>query len=348
MKPNDWLCRIMKAHGVHSELHEEWVVFPDHDKRGYARLFPRKRLYQLDVGIEIFPGWTVLESFAGIGEDEDTALKDAFDAFMRGTLHVILTAFFGSPQDEQIHCEEWEIAETPRQVTLGNAICRGTPPADIVAQFSQLEAVLKSSLLPKGAHWVRIYYAQINNQTVSCEALLDNEPWPELQEALMHFAWPAAAEFYSIRLFLCIQGGVGLGEACTAICHKGNSDAISEMVSLGATLREATLLYSFVTLAFGRELIKQLGVTTSDRFVLQHSDGQQVKHPLVTDPLYKQAAVLAQSRNQLSKEQFGCIAMQSPEVVAVNKSLNNGARATDLTLAEPLIYLPERGAAFSP
>lgn len=331
----------MEAHGVRCELQDAWVVFPDHDKRGYASLFPRERLYQLDVGIEIFPGWTVVESFAGIGDDADEALKDAFDAFMRGSLHVMLTAFFGFSKDEQVACMEWEIANTLRRVTLGNAIFRGTPPAGTIDRFSQLEVLLKSSPLPKGTHWVRIYYAQIDNQALSCDALLDNEAWPELQEALTHFAWPVAADFYSIRLFLCVQGGVGLAEACAAICVKGNTDAISEMVSMGAKAKEATLLYSFVTLAFGRELIEPLGVTTSDRSILLQSDGQRTEHPLVSDPLYMQAAALAKARNQLTKEQFGCIAMQSPEVDAVNTALNNGSRAADLTLSEPLIVLPE-------
>jgi Family of unknown function (DUF6348) len=343
MNPNDWLSRIMEAHGVRSELHDESVVFPDHGKRGYARLFPRERTYQLDVGIEIFPGWTVLESFAGFGTDTDTdtALKDAFHAFARGTLHVILVAFFDHPSEEQVTCEEWDIAGAPRRMTLGNVVFRGATPVDSIGWFPQFEAVLKSSALPNGTHWVRLYYAQIDNKAISCEALLDNEPWPELQEAMAHFAWPAATEFYSARLFLTIQGGVGLAEACAAICRKDNPDAIGEMVSLGATAREATLLYSFVTLAFGRELTGRLGVTTSGRFVFRRPDGQQIEQPLATEPLFMQAAALAHSRSQLSKDQFACIAMQSCEIRAVNKAMNSGSHAADLVLTAPMILLPE-------
>jgi hypothetical protein len=293
---------------------------------------------QLDIGIEIFPGWTVRESFSGVGADTDAALKDAFDAFARGALHVILVAFFDQPSDEQVTCEEWQIAGTSRRMTLGGVMFRGATLSDAVGWFPQFEAALKAFALPKGAHWVRLYYAQMDSQAMSFEALLDNEPWPELQEAMVHFTWPTVTEFYSARLFLAVQGGVGLAEACAAICRK---DAIGEMVSLGATLRDATLLYSFVTLAFGRELIGGLGVTTSNRFVLRQPDGREIEQPLTAEPLFMQAAALAHSRTQLSKDQFACIAMQSCEIAAVNNALNNGSRAADLILTAPVILLPE-------
>jgi hypothetical protein len=339
MTPNDWLSRIMEAHGIRCELNDGWVVFPDHSKRGQARLFQRETC-QLDIAIEIFPGWTLLESFAGIGTDTDAALKDAFYSFARGTLHVLLTAFFDLASAEQVTYEEWDIAGTSREVTLGNVFIRGTTPADTVAWIPQFEAVLKSSALPKGAHWVRLFYAQMDKQAMCYEALLDNEPWAELQEAMAHFAWPATKEYYSARLFITIQGGVGLAEACAAICSKEGPDAIAEMVSLGATPREATQLYSFVTIAFGRELIGRLGVTASGRFVLREPDGRQTEHPLASEPLFMQAAALARSRSQLSKDQFNCIALQSCEVAAVNNALNDRSRAADLALTAPVILLP--------
>jgi hypothetical protein len=341
MTLNDWLSRTMEAHGVRCERRDDWVVFPDHGKRGQARLLPRERAYQLDIAIDIFPGWTLLESFAGVGTELDTALKDAFGAFARGTLHVLLTAFFGLASNEQVACEEWDIAGTTRQMTLGNVVFRGTAPPDAVAWFPQFEAVLKSSALPKGAHWVRLYYGQWDNQAKYREALLDNEPWPELQESMAHFAWPSAKEFYSARLFVTVQGGVGLAEACAAICRKESPDVIAEMVSLGATPREATRLYSFITLAFGREVIGGLGATTSDRFVLREPDGRQTEHPLASEPLFMQAVALAQSRSQLSKDQFKCIAMQSCEIASVNQALHNGSHAADLVLTAPIILLPE-------
>src|SRR5262249_29701555 len=141
--------------------------------------------------------------------------------------------------------------------------------------------------------------------------------------------------------FITVRGGIGLAEACAAICRKKSSDAIAEMVSLGATPREATRLYSFVTLAFGRELIGRLGATTSDRFVLREPDGRQTEQPLASEPLFMQAVALARSRNQLSKDQFSCIAMQSSEIAAVNQALHNGSHAADLVLPAPMILLPE-------
>jgi Family of unknown function (DUF6348) len=310
MNPNDWLSGLMNAHGVRSEQHDEWIVFPDHGKRGYARLFPREHSCQLDIGIEIYPGWLVLESFAGIGADIDAALKDAFDAFARGALHVMLSAFFRATPDEQVTREQWNIARTTRQMTLGNVVFRGRTPADPVHWFPQLETALKSLALPEGTHWLRLYYAQRDSQAMIHEALLDNETWPELQEAMARFSWPLMGDFYSARLFLVIQGGVGLAEACTAICRAGGHDAIDEMVTMGATLRQATLLYSFLTLAFGRKIIERLGASTSADFLLCSRDGQQTGRALANEPLFLQATALAQSRSQLSKDQFNSIAAE--------------------------------------
>ncbi len=257
--------------------------------------------------------------FAGIGADIDAALKDAFD----------------------VTCEQWNIAGTTRQMTLGNVVFRGNTPADPVPWFPQFETALKSLALPGGTHWVRLYYATWDSQTMIHEALLDNETWPELQEAMACFCWPPTEHFCSARLFLVIQGGAGFAEACTAICRAGGHGSIDEMITMGATPRQATLLYSFLTLAFGRKIIEGPGVNTSGDFLLCEPDGRRTGRTLASEPLFLQAATLAQSHSQLSKDQFISIAMQSSEVRAVNEALNNGSRAVDLVLSSPVIFLPE-------
>jgi Family of unknown function (DUF6348) len=109
------------------------VVFPDHGKRGYARLFSRERTYQLDVGIEIFPGWTVLESFAGIGTDTEAALKDAFDAFLRGALHVMLAAF----DSGNSLCGRLNPTEPPPSTSSQRARGRGLSPFKATPRFGR-------------------------------------------------------------------------------------------------------------------------------------------------------------------------------------------------------------------
>jgi hypothetical protein len=340
MDPNDLLADLMIAHGVRSQKHDDWVVFPDHDKRGYAKLFARGRVWQLDVGIEIYPGWLVLESFASTGVDGDEALRIAFGAFVQGAMHVMLSAFFVASVDEQVTREQWNIAGALRQVTLGSVVFSGVVPADLeVPWFSQFEATLKSSALSEGTHWLRLNYAQIEGQAMLHEAMLDNEPWSDMQEAMTHFTWPLVAKgFSSLRLFLVIQGGVGLAEVCDAICRKADDgDPVLEMVSMGATQRQAALLYSLVKLAFGRYLIDRLGVTPSNEILLCEPNGQHTRQTLANEPIFAEAAALAQSRRQLSKDQFALIAMRSIEVMAVNDALNGGSEVSGLTLPPPVI-----------
>lgn len=340
INPNALLADLMSAHGVRSELHDDGVLFPDHGKRGYARLFEREQGGQLDVGIEIAPGWLLLESFAGIGGDRGEALGDAFRAFAQGALHVILSAFFAGGGDGQVTREQWIIAGTPRLVTLGNVMFRGRQQVDPLAWFPQFEAALKASALPEGTHWLRLYLARQGSGAMTSEALLDNEIWPDMQQAMAHFAWPAAGDFYSIRLFLVVQGGVGLAEACTVIGRNGDPGAVEELVAMGATPRHATLLYSLVTLAFGRRLMTGLNVVFPDKFLLRTPGGRQELRLLAGEPLFREAAALAQSRRQLSRDQFAAIALQSPEVMAVNDALNNGSSEAGLMLSAPLIRLP--------
>jgi len=345
MNPNDWLAEFMGAHGVRGEHHDDWVIFPDHGKRGYARLFPREPVWQLDIGIEIYPGWLVLESFAGTGEDADEALKDAFEAFARGVLHVMLSAFFSVNTGEQVTREQWDIAGTPRQVTIGSVVFRGPVPADFAeaAFFPQFEAALKSSSLSEGTHWLRLNYAQQDGRAVLHEAMLDNEPWPEMQEAMTRFVWPSVTSgFSSLRLFLVIQGGVGIAEACDAICRKAeNGDPVLEMIAMGATRRQAAMLYSLVKLAFGRYVIDRLGVTPSDEFLLCELNGRQTRHALASEPIFIEATALAQSRRQLSEDQFAQIAARSIEVMGVNDKLCRGAKVAGLTLPPPVIFVFE-------
>lgn len=343
MNPNAILADILRAHGVESEPEEDdWLVFPGRNMRGFARIFDRDHACQLDVGIELWPGWILIESCAGLGTDKEAEVKDAFFAFMRGSLHVLLEALFTPSHKHggQIRRERWTIGDTPRTVIMSNATFRGKVPAAPVLWFPEFEAALKASKLSEGTHWARIYYAQHSSKAMTHEALLDNETWPEMQEAMQHFSWPSQPEFYSARVFLTVQGGVGLGEACDAIIRCATSDAIDEMVSMGASPRRATLLYWLITLAFGRVVLDGLGAPTSDVFLLYEPDGTCTEHALSAEPLYVEALTLAQSRRQLAKDQFAAIAMQSAEVIAANKALNKGTQPKDLVPFPPAILLP--------
>jgi hypothetical protein len=343
MNPNAILADILRAHGIESVPEDDdWLAFPDRNMRGFARVFDRDQTWQLDVVLEIWPGWALVESCAGVGASADEAVKDAFDSFMRGSLHVLLAAFFpdATGQDAQIRHETWTIGGTSRSAIIGRPAFRGKVPDAPWAWLSQFETALSASSLSEGTHWIRLYYAQNANKPMSHEVLLDNETWPEMEEAMTHFSWPAQANFYSARVFLVVRGGVGIAEACDAIVRCASADAIDEMIVMGASPRRATLLYSLITLAFGRLLLDGLGAPTSDVFLLYEPDGTCTERALSSEPIYTEALTIAKARRQLGSDQFAAIAMQSSEVNAANKAMNKGVQAKDLMPFPPAILLP--------
>jgi hypothetical protein len=53
--------------------------------------------------------------------------------------------------------------------------------------------------------WIRFYYGHLSDPTRITEVLLNNEPWPEVAEAMEAVAWPQSESFYSVRLFLILR-----------------------------------------------------------------------------------------------------------------------------------------------
>ncbi len=174
---------------------------------------------QLDVSIQLRPAQMLVEPCAGIRETLEHAIRDAFQAFAANSFHVLLAALFDHPSD-QAHAEAWTIGAQERKVTLGNLGVRGTLPDGFAGSvFEPFCSLLKSSALTPGLHWIRRFNLDLKGKTQTCEALCDNQPWDDLAAATKQLAWPRGADFYSVRLFLIVQGGIGVGDAIEVFCR---------------------------------------------------------------------------------------------------------------------------------
>jgi hypothetical protein len=336
------LTELFRAHGVTCEEDGEWIVFPRKEMRAQARIFdpPVTETIQLDVDLEIWPGWLLVESFAGyagLGKDRAASIANAFEAFALASLPVLLSAFLLPRPLAGVDREEWLINGRPRILTLGTVLHRGQN-AD-PSWFADFEKAIKTSALSEGTHWIRLYYGQLNRKPMVHKALLDNEPWPEIQRAMERFDWWTGDDFHSARLFLVVQGGVGIGQACSVISRSKN--ATEDLVALGMTEARATLLYSLITLAFGRTVLQKMGLTLADQFWLLRADGARERCALADYPIYTEALAVAQTRRQLSKEQVRTIAWQSPELRAVNEALKADSNFNNLPFVMPEVVLPD-------
>ena len=196
-----------------TERHGPTIVIPGTPYRAEAEIVkdrphPQAHSIRLDIRLQLSPERCLIESFGGLGETRGQAVEDAFSAFTRGSLHVLLRAFFSVPgYEEQITVETWSFAGTPRSVVIGNAFLRGKAPEAVrnpTEWFNQLENGIRSRALSPEAHWFRFYYAHNRGEELATEALLDNETWDSVEELMRAFPWPASEDFYSARIFLVV------------------------------------------------------------------------------------------------------------------------------------------------
>lgn len=209
---NDVLVQLFSGHGVEAARHGDGVVFPAHPglwANGEAfRMY--ERIAQLDVRLGVEPGRMLVESVSGIGMTDGEQILNGLEAFTSTTFHVLLTAFFGLPECHGTERLEWEIGGRKRVVFLGVVGTRfGFPPGPDgqpdLRFYHHFERHLKAQPLPPGTHWVRLYQMRFRGEATANEVLLDNDPWPEMQEAMAAFEWPATEKHYDVRLFLVIM-----------------------------------------------------------------------------------------------------------------------------------------------
>jgi len=109
------------------------------------------------------------------------------------------------------------------------------------------------------------------------------------------------------------------------------------LVRYGLTNVQARAAMRFIPLAFGREVMKGMGVSFPDTYLRVTGD-QSEERPLADEPFFYGAAALAP---QLPPDAVTTIAMQSAEMQALNAALHGGANAADLVAGPPVIELQQ-------
>ncbi len=353
---NQLLLALFQAHGVEAILQDEWIIFPGLSLRANASIVketkhPAWLSIQLDVRLEIAPGRTIVESFAGLGETREKALADALHNFTANSFHVLLAAFFRSG-DQQVSQEEWLVSGRMSRVTIGNVGIRGKPPVQgeqLVGWFKHFEDKLKETGLRPGTHWIRLYYGQSEGKALACEVLLDNAVWEEMQSEMAALAWPAGQEFYSVRVFLVLQvekGGFVSPESAVACLadivadrHEFTEDEVyTALADAGVPTSLADRAYKFTQVAWGRVFLASLGVRFSPDYVCLNALGEVVESGhLANEPCFSAASQLAP--RYAGTPGFRRLALLSADVNAVNNALHRGSKPEDLVTAPAFLFL---------
>jgi hypothetical protein len=347
----EFLKDLFHDHGVEAVVEGDEVVFPRQLMRGSAAIVrdqPQKNIHsvQLDVRLRIGLGRTLVESFGGFGATRERAIADAQSNFVANSFHVLHAAFF-SEHDDQVRREQWAIGGRPKRVTLGTIGIRGqsSEVAAVAPEwFKKFEAQLRSRNLRPGTHWLRYYYAQVDHRPLSCEVLLDNEVWQELQSVMAAEAGPLGSGFLSLRVFLVVQDGMDISEAASVLYQMRESDdgAVAEaLTARGATPAEADRFVAYLPLAFGRVLLHGMGIGFSSTVILRnYTTGASREVALDDEEIFVEAARLAEeahANGTMSREEFSALALCSAEVNAVNNALHGGSKPEDLVCSPTVV-----------
>src|SRR5260370_9811463 len=212
------ILQLFKAHGIDCREKGDWLEFPNRSIKASGVIVeesnhePDTHSVQLDFQMELDSGENLTESFAGIGESRDKAIKDAVDNFALNSFPVIMAAFF-TPQDnpvkiKNVRIENWSIEGTERRVVIGPIGMQGKAPDSSntpLDWFKQIEEKLKSTHLFAGTHWISIYYGQIDNHPLKLEVLVNNEVWEQMQKELATIDWPKGKKSFSLLVFMVIH-----------------------------------------------------------------------------------------------------------------------------------------------
>jgi hypothetical protein len=350
---NAYLSQLLAAHGFDVQSEGSWVRFGPNRMRMNGDVYVRDARdhaasIQLDVRLQPWPGRLIVESFGGIGATLDDAVKDALSGFVRGSFHVLLSAFAGRRDDEeQVSRETWVLGGVPRDVTLGPAVVRGTPPDGLPLSrwIDQLRDALAARPPSEGAHWVRLYHAQADDRLLTNEVMLDNVADAELERRLLGFPWPPSATFFSVRCFLVLRGGRDVGRAVARMVERAalDDDALQDALATDDFSRtDAERLVAFAPLAFGRALLARFPVRLPDSAIIVDARGERREIRLAEEPFFAEAQELARDaydRGTMTREEFAAIALRSAEVKALNDALTQGAKAEDMVFSPPVVTM---------
>jgi hypothetical protein len=210
----DMVCAVLNAHGVVADRYENHVSVPDHDVLCELRVFshsqsPTSFVIQADLRVEApaLGGRTLVESLAGYGATADDAVKDAFRKLCLASVHVLLAGVINPGVDtDQVNWEDWSLPQGEIAACLGSLLVIGPADATVksYAPFLNLLRERHVANLDAAIHWIRVYYCASEQGQLGGEVMLDNEPWPEAQDELARFDWPAATAWHSIRHFFMV------------------------------------------------------------------------------------------------------------------------------------------------
>jgi len=199
----DALREIMVEHDLDCATEGEWVVPNGKLPAIRAHWHPGENSGLLAIHVLVAPGVVIEECFGGVGEGAK-GFGDALTNFMVNSLHVLLSAFWGKSDSDQVLVEQWRIGGRKYIAHIGDIGVRTSAGVDVSPPEGLVPAVKIALECEKARDhyvWCRVFFASISNEH-TYETLLNNQKWPAALERMKELQWPRSRGFFSFRNFI--------------------------------------------------------------------------------------------------------------------------------------------------
>jgi hypothetical protein len=369
---NKQLIEVFTSHNIEikGEIND-WIVFPKYSqiassgKKYLVRLpklsgqivkishHPTVVSVQLDILVELFDGRILIESCAGIGNNQEKAIANSLQNFYANSLHVMLNAFYGV-EDEQVNVETWQITGKDWKAVIGGFVLKTFEKVPLQVPesvFPTFENLIKNQELNNDIHWFRFFYAQQDKQFLDCETLFDNELWQDANKELTELNWELTKGYHSVRNFLILintsYGKLKNVSEFTDLVIKGvetfrdNSQAdeqtlINMLISKGIDNQDALDLVDFIPIAFARAGFEHLSIKFQDYVEKVTRNGTVIERKRLSEiAIYNEAYKFAGENAGLflDNDEFLAIQVYSAEFKVINDMLNQGSEPANIMLS---------------
>lgn len=207
---NGQLVALLELYGMKVEKIEDYFfvdgLFPGIVAHAFEmENFGDSVVVQLDITM-LFPNNHFVESFVAQATTVEDAIANTFEQFETNALHPFIMAFWTNAKkvENGVGTDVWEINGERWEGVISNYTYRGqedfeTVIPDIDTMFDVIKESIEAYPLTEDIYAVRTVYTNGSDGKKVVEALINNEEFPELQEAVSSLAWNEFEQFYSVR-----------------------------------------------------------------------------------------------------------------------------------------------------
>ena len=187
-------------------------LFPGITAQAYEmERFEDSVVVQVDIHILLLKQ-SFTESFVGHASTVEEAIASAFEQFEINTLHALIMAFWDNAKkvENGVGTDTWEINGHKWQAVISNYGYRGDEPLDEIiddsdSMYMEVEKAIKALPLDKDIYAVRSVYTNVGDGRRVTEALINNEEFLELENAISGLKWKHTEGYYSVRNLVLVM-----------------------------------------------------------------------------------------------------------------------------------------------